>query len=230
MKILLTNDDGIDAPGLAALAAALAAESGVELLVVAPDRQRSECSHSVTTATPLQLEPRGENRWAVNGTPVDCVRVALTMLAPDVAGVLAGVNDGANVGADIYMSGTAAAAREAAIRGVPAAAISHYRHPAVAPTWEHVPRWLCGQLIPLLTHKHSDSHFWNVNLPAVDPDSNPAVVHTVVDRHPMPLAYAPHAEGLSYRIDYHNRPRHPGTDVAECFAGKISLTQLVAGF
>lgn len=230
MKILLTNDDGIDAPGLAALAACLAAESGVELLIVAPDRQRSECSHSVTTALPLQLEPRGENRWAVSGTPVDCVRLALTKLAPDVAGVLAGVNDGANVGADIYMSGTAAAAREAAIRGVPAAAISHYRHPEIPRSWEHVPRWLAGQLIPLLTHKHTASHFWNLNLPAIDPQADPVVVQTVVDRHPLPLSYDHHEHGLSYRVDYHNRPRHPGTDVAECFAGKISLSQLIAGF
>ncbi|WP_164103102.1 5'/3'-nucleotidase SurE [Candidatus Laterigemmans baculatus] len=230
MKILLTNDDGIDAPGLAALAATLAAETAIELLVVAPDRQRSECSHSVTTATPLQLDPRGEGRWAVNGTPVDCVRLALTVLAPDIGGVLAGVNEGANVGADVYMSGTAAAAREAAIRGVPAAAISHYRRPDVPRSWEHVPRWLAGRLLPLLTTRHATARFWNVNLPAVDPASNPAVVETALDRHPMPLAYAPHGDGLAYRVDYHNRPRQPGSDVAECFAGKISLTQLVAGF
>lgn len=230
MKILLTNDDGIDAPGLAALAATLSGLEGIEPIVVAPDRQRSECSHSVTTREMLRLEERGENQWAVNGTPVDCVRVAYTLLEPELAGVLSGVNDGGNVGADIYMSGTVAAAREASVHGLPAVAISHYRHPDVPRLWEHVPRWLAGHLIPLLTTRHAAGHYWNINLPAVDPASTPTVVETVADRQPMPIRFERNGSRLVYCVDYHNRPRHAGTDVSECFAGKISITHLPVGF
>ena len=82
MKILLTNDDGIDAPGLAALEASLPA--GTDYIVIAPDRQRSECSHSVTTGNDLRIVRLGENRWSLSGTPVDCVRVGVSMLGPGV--------------------------------------------------------------------------------------------------------------------------------------------------
>lgn len=235
MKILLTNDDGIDAPGLQALEQSLPAEC--DYIVIAPDTQRSECSHSVTTRHDLRLTQVGPKRWALNGTPVDCVRVAIALIEPDLGGVLSGVNDGGNLGADIYISGTAAAAREAAIHGIPAVAISQYRRPNVPRTWDHVPSWLEDRLFPLLWETKRDTElvdfFWNINLPALayasEADSTsqtPPVVHTKMDRHPMPVGFTVEGDLLTYKGNYHGRPRVPGTDVHECFEGRISISRI----
>src|SRR5262245_42279778 len=124
MKLLLTNDDGIDAPGLEALLGAAAALG--EAVVVAPDEHLSGCSHRVTTGRPIRVERRGEGRHAVCGTPADCVRVGLHGLAPEARWVLAGINEGGNLGADVHHSGTVAAVREAVLHGVPGIALSHY--------------------------------------------------------------------------------------------------------
>src|SRR2546421_8158247 len=115
MKLLLTNDDGIDALGLAALAEVAAAHG--TLTWVAPHAHLSGCGHRVTTSEPIKLMNKGVQRWAIDGTPADCVRVALAKLAPDVAWVLSGMNHGGNLGADVYISGTVAAVREAALHG-----------------------------------------------------------------------------------------------------------------
>jgi 5'-nucleotidase len=226
VKVLLTNDDGIDAPGLAALEASLPPD--FDYLVLAPDGQRSECSHTVTTRHSLRLIQLSGNRWSLNGSPVDCVRVALTVLAPNLAGVLSGVNDGGNLGADIYISGTAAAAREAAIHGLPAIAISQYRNPSNPRTWDHITRWLGGRLVPLLEEKSSKAGFWNINLPSISDSSGhpPELVRTTMCRHPMPLGYTREGELLTYRVDYHSRPKNPGTDITECFGGKISVSRI----
>ncbi|MDQ3333363.1 MAG: 5'/3'-nucleotidase SurE, partial [Planctomycetota bacterium] len=111
MKFLLTNDDGIDAPGLALLREVVAERA--EPIVVAPDRHLSGCAHRVVTEEDLVLDDRGDGRFALNGTPADCVRVGLLHVCSDAAWVLSGVNDGGNLGVDTFLSGTVAAAREA---------------------------------------------------------------------------------------------------------------------
>ena len=120
MRLLLTNDDGIDAPGLAALER-VAALLG-EVSVVAPLGHFSGCSHQVTTHRPLRVEGRGERRWAVAGWPADCTRVALRGLGVEADWVLSGINAGGNMWADVYISGTVAAVREAALLGRPGVA------------------------------------------------------------------------------------------------------------
>lgn len=122
MKILLTNDDGIEAPGLAALAEVLKDE---ECLIVAPTHERSASSHSISLGQKLLLEARGPFRYAVNGTPADCVKLALSELrnfVPDL--LISGINPGPNTGVSVYYSGTISAAREALINRIPAMAIS----------------------------------------------------------------------------------------------------------
>ena len=121
MRFLLTNDDGIDAPGLQALYDA-ASQLG-EVTVAAPTLVHSGCGHRVTTDAPFAVEEMGTGRFAVAGTPADCVRVALHDLAPRVDWVLSGVNAGGNLGADVYHSGTVAAVREAVLHGVPGVAL-----------------------------------------------------------------------------------------------------------
>src|SRR5947209_8170414 len=99
MKLLLTNDDGIDAPGLQALFEA--ARHVGDPVVVAPATALSGCSHRVTTDGPIRYALRQPSRYVVEGTPADCVRVARHRLAPDAAWVLSGINCGGNLGADV---------------------------------------------------------------------------------------------------------------------------------
>ena len=121
--ILVTNDDGIHAPGLAALAAAL--EPLGEVYVVAPDREQSAVGHALTLHRPLRVEQLGERRYAVNGTPSDCVNLGVLGLLPErPVLVAAGVNHGSNLGDDVTYSGTVSAAMEGTLLGVPAMAVS----------------------------------------------------------------------------------------------------------
>ena len=129
MKVLLTNDDGIQATGLNAMRRALLEVPGVELDVIAPDANRSATARSITTRTPLWVEEihfeDGTAGYATDGTPVDCVRFAsLGLLGSEPELIVSGINHGANLGDDITYSGTVAAALEGAVLGVPAIAVS----------------------------------------------------------------------------------------------------------
>jgi 5'-nucleotidase len=123
MRILISNDDGYQSPGLLVLAETLAGIG--EVTVVAPDRDRSGASNSLTLTVPLRARPVGEGRICVEGTPTDCVHLAITGLLeqePDL--VVAGINHGPNLGDDVIYSGTVAAATEGRFLGLPAMAVS----------------------------------------------------------------------------------------------------------
>jgi 5'-nucleotidase len=128
MLILVTNDDGIGAPGIASLIAAL--KGVAEVVVIAPERERSAVGHAITMHKPLRanrVKTFGDNirAWAVNGTPSDCVKLGIEALLdrrPDI--VFSGINRGPNLGTDVLYSGTVSAAIEGAILGVPSAALS----------------------------------------------------------------------------------------------------------
>jgi 5'-nucleotidase len=129
MKVLLTNDDGIDAIGLRVMREALLEVPGVELAVIAPDSNRSATARSITTRQPLWVEEvdfgDGRSGFATDGTPVDCVRFAalgLVEFEPEL--IVSGINHGANLGDDITYSGTVAAALEGVVLGIPAIAVS----------------------------------------------------------------------------------------------------------
>jgi 5'-nucleotidase len=123
MRILCTNDDGLHSHGLDVLIEACAAIG--EVWCVAPDREQSATSHSLTLHRPLRPIPRGVRRWQVDGTPTDCVVLALgALLTPPPAFVVAGINHGPNMGEDVLYSGTVAAAMEGLILGVPGVAVS----------------------------------------------------------------------------------------------------------
>jgi 5'-nucleotidase len=122
-KILLTNDDGYGADGLRALAAAI--EDFATVWVVAPSAEQSGTAQSLTLRRPIVVHPKGERHWAVDGTPADAVIVALHRLLPERPDVvISGINHGANMGENVYYSGTVGAAREAALHHIPALAIS----------------------------------------------------------------------------------------------------------
>jgi 5'-nucleotidase len=122
VKILLTNDDGIRADGLGILASRL--QDLGEIWVVAPDRERSATGHALTLHEPLRVQQVAPRWYAVSGTPADCVYLAVLALCPGADLAISGINHGYNLGSDIFYSGTVAGAVEAALRGVPAIAMS----------------------------------------------------------------------------------------------------------
>ncbi len=224
MKLLLTNDDGIDAPGLKALLAA--ARHLGEPVVVAPHAHLSGCSHRVTTDGPFRVARRGDG-FAVEGTPADCVRVALHEIAPDAAWVLSGINAGGNLGADVYHSGTVAAAREAVLHGFPAVALSHYRRRGNDFDWGRAAQWAVPLLRDLMARERKPGVLWNVNLPHLEPgDADPEVVFCPLDPAPLPLDFRRDGELWHYAGDYHGRRRAAGSDVDVCFGGRVAVTRL----
>lgn len=225
MRFLLTNDDGIDAPGLEALAAA-AVHFGA-LVWVAPDAHLSGCGHRVTTASPIQLTERDGTRWAIDGTPADCVRVGLYRVVPDADWVLSGINEGGNLGADVYHSGTVAAVREAALHGKRGIAFSQYRKRALDIDWSRASVWVARVLATLLDEPLESGAFWNVNLPHVAAgEPEPRVVICPLEGGPLPLAFRDEGGRLHYSGNYHERQRRTGSDVDVCFAGNIAVTRL----
>jgi len=165
MRVLLSNDDGVDAPGLAALARAL--EPHGEVWTVAPASEQSAKSHSLTMHRPLRVTQRGERRFAVTGTPADAVYLALHHLLPEPPDVvISGINRGANLGYDVHYSGTVAAAREACLQGCLALAVSAHSHDGEGPSFEAGGAYALQVARQLLAHGLPDGHFLNLNVPA----------------------------------------------------------------
>jgi 5'-nucleotidase len=162
-RILVSNDDGIYAPGLAALVAVL--EPLAEVTVVAPLAEQSASSHALTLHHPLRIREMGPRRFAVEGTPTDCVLLASNILLdgePDL--VVSGINQGPNMGEDVLYSGTVAAAMEGAILGIPSVAVSLVsRSPRDFPAAAAATRRLVSRLL----EETLPSRFLvNVNIPA----------------------------------------------------------------
>ncbi|MBD2086745.1 5'/3'-nucleotidase SurE [Coleofasciculus sp. FACHB-542] len=223
MTLILTNDDGIDAPGIRALHKAMNGKG----MIVAPQDHLSGCGHQVTTTQAIHVRRRSDFEYAIAGTPADCVRIALTHLCPTVKFVLSGINAGGNLGADVYISGTVAAVREAAFHGIPGIAVSHYRKGKLNVDWDVAARWTAGILADLLNRTIEPGTFWNVNLPHLLPgDPDPEVVFCEPSRQPLPVNYRVEGDNFYYVGEYAKRDRTPGSDVDVCFSGKIAVTQL----
>ncbi|MCP4748228.1 MAG: 5'/3'-nucleotidase SurE [Desulfobacteraceae bacterium] len=231
MKILLTNDDGFHAEGLWELYNALAAFH--RLWVVAPDRERSAVGHGITLHQPLRatLSRGNANKkgWAVSGTPADCVKLAINELLPQQPDmIISGINPGANVGVDLNYSGTVAAAKEAALYGVPAVAVSiqnggppaHYSSAA----------GFIANLIPIIyVKKLPPGTFLNVNVPNI-PE------HQIAGARLTRQGIDQYGESFEKRRDPRNRfyywqsaktqplYHHPDVDGALLEANYISIT------
>ena len=226
MKIVLTNDDGIEAPGLDALFHCLL-QIG-DIIIVAPQKAQSGIAHRVTTRAPIRVNQIGPNQYSVEGTPADCSRIALKEIAADADWLISGINAGANLGSDVYNSGTVAAAREAAILGYPAIAISQYiakDHEVDWPTTGHH----AGTVLKMLLGRElGRGHFWNVNLPHPI-EMEPPLSHQFcgLDTNPHKYTYLKNGSEFIYTGTIHERPRNPGKDVAVCFdEHQIAITRL----
>ncbi|WP_261857785.1 5'/3'-nucleotidase SurE [Photobacterium sanguinicancri] len=226
MRILISNDDGIFAEGIKTLAESLA-ELG-EVIVVAPDRNRSGASNSLTLDIPLRIREEGQGRVSVEGTPTDCVHFALNEwldYRPDL--VVAGINHGANLGDDVLYSGTVAAATEGHFLGVPAIAVSLVGKTHFATAAQVVKEVIVNmQSTPLPTNK-----ILNINVPDLPySDLQPWQVTRLGARH--------RAEDMVKEIDPRGKTVYwlgppgacqdagPGTDFYAIEQGAVSITPL----
>lgn len=167
MRALISNDDGIFAPGLAALERAAAA-AGLETYVVAPDREQSASSHALTMHRPLRVVKKDERQWTVDGTPTDCINLALcSVLAktpPDF--VFSGINSGPNLGDDVTYSGTVACAFEGTLLGVKSIAFSLDYGPDRIPFDYTLAEEVAREVILYaMEHPPAEDTLWNVNIP-----------------------------------------------------------------
>jgi 5'-nucleotidase len=241
MKVLLTNDDGIQASGLNALRRALLEVPGIELAVIAPDSNRSASARSITTRKPLWVEEvefeDGTVGHATDGTPVDCVRFAalgLVEFEPEL--ILSGINHGANLGDDITYSGTVAAALEGIVLGIPAVAISQQSvrgsmdfRPDQAFDFDEAARFT-ARLVEELEHvPMPPGTLLNVNCPAGDARGARACrLGKRVYRDRLELAEEEEGGRRRYHI-YGTEPGYqddPGTDFAALADGQIAVTPL----
>lgn len=179
MRILLSNDDGIHATGLKTLEK-IARELSDDVWVVAPELDQSGASHSLTLRDPLRIREISERRFAISGTPTDCVMIATNHILkgspPSL--VLSGVNYGSNMAEDITYSGTVAAAMEASLLGIPAIALSlatAHNHPAKWATAEHYAPDIIRRLLKI---KFQDNIFVNINFPDLIASSVKGIVIT----------------------------------------------------
>jgi 5'-nucleotidase len=242
MRILLTNDDGVHADGLMALKRAL--DEVAEVTVVAPDRPRSACGHSITLHKPLRLSeavlPDGSHGWVTNGTPSDCVTLALLDVLkgnlPDL--VFSGINHGPNLGWDLTYSGTVSAAMEGAIAGVPAVAISlawRFRRmieeeegPAPPMDFTSAARFAAQLARRLEAHPLPDHTLLNVNVPRGEP-KGVRITRQGVRRYPGKLEKRVDPMGRNYYwlgsdepVDVHDE----GTDVKAIADDFVSVTPI----
>jgi 5'-nucleotidase len=248
LKILITNDDGIEAEGMQCLVEVLA--KNAECFVVAPDQGRSCCSHGVTTGSSLEVVSRRSNQWTVSGTPADCVRVGLLYLNLRPDWVVSGVNHGGNLGVDILYSGTAAGAREASLFGVSSVAISQYMRRDVERDWGLNAKRAETVFQKILDWERTGAGFWNINLPALpmemtgmdfpvslcEPEFQSLsysmeeiektweiLGESLIKADPMP------SRTVLYRSNYQARPRVSGSDVDLCFGGHATVSWLQSG-
>jgi 5'-nucleotidase len=229
LKIILTNDDGFDAPGLRALESCF--QGAAQITVVAPAQPQSGIAHKVTTRSPIRVNQMGPNFYSVEGTPADCSRIALKQITPDAHWLISGINPGANLGSDVYNSGTVAAAREAAILGYRSISVSQYIAKDHQINWDITAYQTAAVLKMLMERDIAPSSFWNVNLPhLLDNHSEIPFEFCGLDTNPHQYDFKINETEYIYEGSIHERPRNPGTDVAVCFdEGKISITQIAIG-
>lgn len=235
MNILLTNDDGYDAPGLVAAFEALKPLGTV--FVVAPIVECSACSHTITLRRSMAVERRrhelfGE-AFAVGGSPADCVRLAVAELIEDpIDLVVSGINRGANAGVDTYYSGTVAAAREAAFLGVKAIAVSQAIRKDVELDWGLAAQTARGLVRQLAAESLPAPGFWNVNFPSpLTPDACDRVQRVPVAAHPTPLAFDRTEDGngnasFTYQSPYWSRDADGTTDYTVVRDGGIAVSAI----
>ena len=237
MRILISNDDGIEANGIRVLSQALAREQ--EVYVVAPDRERSAAGHALTLHTPLRVEEvepfDGVKKcWKTSGTPGDCIKIAVCAILekndqPDL--IISGINHGPNFASDILSSGTVSCAMEGSMFGIPSIAVSLASLRFEEENFRFAAQFIVGLIKKLEKYKFEPKTVLNVNVPALSPDDIAGVAV-------VPLGDKTFTNTYEKRIDprgkvYYwlagelvNNPKEVDTDIAAVRSNKISITPI----
>lgn len=233
MRVLITNDDGIFAPGLPVMER-IAASFADEVWTVAPETDQSGIGHALTLSHPLRVREVEPRRFAVNGTPADCAIMGVRSVMPEPPDlVLSGVNAGQNIADDVVYSGTVGGAMEARLMGIPAIAVSQayrWQEEKVVP-WETAERHGPELIAKLATMRFVGTTFLNVNFPSVDPHGvrGVRVVRQGSVDHNLEAEARTDTRGNSYHWLRFARgePRaQPGSDVAAIRDGYVTVTPL----
>ncbi len=236
MRILCTNDDGIHATGLAVLEK-IARTVSDDVWVIAPETEQSGASRALTLTAPVRVRKAGARRFAVSGTPTDCVLLGVEHLIedgpPDL--VLSGVNRGQNIAEDVTFSGTIAGAMQGMQLGIPAIALSQARglrgEEAKIP-WETAETFGPGIVAQLLKHGWPKHVLMNVNFPDLPPDQVKEVETTVQGHRDQHIVYADKRTdprgGAYFWFGFRGKLSNPpdGTDLRAIYEGRISVTPL----
>ena len=236
MRILCTNDDGIHATGLAVLEKIARAFSD-DVWVIAPENEQSGASRALTLTAPIRVRQAGPKRFAVSGTPTDCVLLGVEHLieggAPDL--VLSGVNRGQNIAEDVTFSGTIAGAMQGMQLGIPAIALSQargFRGEQAAIPWETAESFGPGVVGRLLKQGWPKDVLINVNFPDAEPGEVKEVETTFQGRRDHHIVYADKRTdprgGLYYWLGFRGTLSNPpkGSDLRAIYEGRISVTPL----
>ena len=231
-RILVTNDDGIESPGIKLLEEMARALSS-DVWIVAPEQEQSAASHSLTTRRPLRMAEVAPQRYAVDGTPTDCVMLAVKHLLrerrPEL--VLSGINGGGNVGEDLTYSGTVAAAMEATLLDIPAIALSQHFVDGEPICWETAARFAPGVIRRLTQLPWPEHTLMNVNFPDEAPQAVRGIAVTSQGKRAI-------ADNLTERLDPRGRPYYwigpvredgfavPGTELAAINDKRVSVTAI----
>jgi len=236
MRILCTNDDGIHATGLAVLEK-IARTFSDDVWVIAPEQEQSGASRALTLTAPIRVRQAGPKRFAVSGTPTDCVLLGIDHLVegarPDL--VLSGVNRGQNIAEDVTFSGTIAGAMQGMQLGIPAIALSQargFRGEEAPIPWETAETYGPGVVGKLLKQGWPKDVLMNVNFPDVMPEDVAAVEMTFQGRRDQHVIYADKRTDprggtyfwLGFRGNRSNPPE--GSDIRAIYDGRISVTPL----
>ena len=237
-RLLLTNDDGIDAPGLQVLET-LARSLCDDVWVIAPDSERSGAGHSISLHHPIRVRRKSERSWAVAGTPTDCVLMAIHELMPDQRPtcILSGINNGANLAEDISYSGTCAAAMEGTLLGIRAIAVSALRGAGGSARWEAAQAVLPGLFQTLILNQDWPAgSFLNINFPDVLPAELRGVrVTRQGQRPPGAFSIEGRMDGRNQpyywvKIDYPEGNKAPDTDLHAIHENAVSVTPVQLDF
>jgi 5'-nucleotidase len=234
MRILVTNDDGVNAEGLAVLQR-IAAKLAKDVWVVAPELEQSGAGHSLTLHLPVRLRKISEKRFAVSGTPTDCVLVALQEAIPvkkkKVDLILSGINRGSNAADDVTYSGTVAAAMEGTVLGVPSIALSQLCNDREKPQWKTSETYAPDLIKKIVATGWPKDTLININFPDVAPNKVKGVRVCALGKRRVGVA-------LSERVDPKGRPyfwlggdrdntaNKPGVDIDFLHKGYITITPL----
>jgi len=235
LRILLTNDDGIHAPGLEVLED-IAARLSEDVWVVAPETDQSGVSHSLTLHQPLRLRDAGPQRYALAGTPTDCVGVAVKHLFPEQKPdlVLSGVNNGSNLAEDVTYSGTVAGAMEGTVLGIRSIGLSQARGFAgrEETPWDCAAHYGADLIAKLMAADWAPGILYNVNFPDALPGEVDRIEVTRQGRRDVQNLYVdertdPRGKSyfwLGFKRELSNPPE--GTDLRAIYSGRISVTPL----